>query len=165
MTGSNATTGPTTGSTTGSTTWLTAREGEVWRNFSLLQLQLSSFLGRELTGSGLSYQDYVVLASLSDRHDRRARLNEVGRELGWEKSRLSHHITRMEQRGLVERVQCPTDLRGWFVVMTDTGRAAIEAAAPAHVAAVREHFVDLLTPAQLDALDEIATTVLAHLPE
>lgn len=144
--------------------WLTAAEHRAWRNFSLMQLQLFALLGRELADDGLSYQDYIVLAHLSDQKDNQLRLTELGRELGWEKSRISHHVTRMEQRGLVARMRCPTDQRGWFVVMTDEGRAASAAAAPGHVATVRRHFIDLLTPAQLETLDGIARTVLDQLP-
>jgi DNA-binding MarR family transcriptional regulator len=146
------------------TRWLTADEGRAWRNLSLMQLQLFALLGREMS-EGLSYQDYLVLADLSDRPDGQARLNELGRRLGWEKSRISHHVTRMEQRGLVERVKCPTDQRGWFVAATDAGREAIRQAAPAHVHLVRRHFIDLLTPEQLATLDDIAQTVLDHLPQ
>jgi DNA-binding MarR family transcriptional regulator len=147
------------------TRWLTDDERRAWRNFSLMQLQLFALLGRELAADGLSFSDYLVLANLSDRDEGRARPVELGRELGWEKSRVSHHLSRMERRGLVERVPCPTDQRGWFVSMTDDGRAAITAAAPDHVEIVRRHFVDLLSPEQLRALDEIATTVLDHLSE
>jgi DNA-binding MarR family transcriptional regulator len=145
--------------------WLTEDEQRAWRNFSLMQLQLFALLGRELTACGLSYPDYLVLANLSDRIDDQARMVELGHDLGWEKSRVSHHITRMEQRGLVERTRCPTDQRGFFVTMTDTGRTAIAAAAPDHVAVVRRHFIDLLSPEQLDTLDAIAQTVLDHLPD
>lgn len=145
------------------TRWLTADERQAWRNLALMQLQLFALLGRELAADGLSYQDYLVLANLSDRTDQRARLVELGRELGWEKSRASHHITRMEDRGLVERVKCPSDQRGSFVTMTPAGRAAVVAAAPGHVEAVRRHFIDLLTTEQLHTLDEIAQTVLDNL--
>jgi DNA-binding MarR family transcriptional regulator len=69
----------------------------------------------------------------------------------------------MAKRGLVTKEACPTDARGGFVVLTATGRAAIESAAPAHVAAVRRYFIDALDPAQLDALADIAETVLTHL--
>lgn len=146
------------------TRWLSEDERRAWRNLSLMQLQLHALLGRELSHDGLSYQDYLVLAYLSDRPDHQSRLTDIGRQLGWEKSRVSHHITRMEQRALVERVKCPTDQRGWFVVMTDVGREAIVAAAPAHVAAVRRHFVDLLTATEIATIDEIATRVLEHIP-
>ncbi len=147
------------------TRWLSEPERRAWRNFSLMQFQLNALLGRDLAPTGLSYQDYVVLAALSDQPDGQARLVELGRGLGWEKSRISHHITRMEQRQLVARVKCPADRRGWFVTMTVQGRAAITAAAPAHVALVRRQFIDLLSVEQLATLDEIATLVLDHLPQ
>jgi DNA-binding MarR family transcriptional regulator len=88
---------------------------------------------------------------------------ELSRRLGWEKSRLSHHIARMEARGLVGREPCDTDHRGAFVVLTPTGRAAIEVAAPGHVEGVRRHFIDLLTPEQLEVLADITDTVLTEL--
>jgi DNA-binding MarR family transcriptional regulator len=147
------------------TRWLSEDERRAWRNFSLMQFQLVALLGRELGAAGLSYPDYLVLAHLSDCPDGRVRLVELGHDLGWEKSRVSHHITRMEQRGFVERVKCPTDQRGWFVAMTEQGRDAIAQAAPGHVAVVRKYFVDLLTERQLKTLDTIAQTVLEHLPD
>jgi len=145
--------------------WLTDAERDAWRNLSLMQLQLVAFLGRELAGDGLSYQDYLVLADLSDRPGHQARLHELGHQLGWEKSRVSHHIARMQKRGLVDKLRCPTDQRGWNVTLTDRGRAAIAKAAPAHVEAVRRHFIDLLTPHQIETLDTVAQTVLEHLPD
>jgi DNA-binding MarR family transcriptional regulator len=146
------------------TRWLNGDERQAWRNLTLMQFQLFALIGRELAGSGLSYQDYVVLAELADRPDNEARLTELGRQVGWEKSRISHHVTRMEQRGLVTRVKCPTDQRGWFVHMTTDGRQAMAAAAPDHVAVVRRHFVDLLSPAQLRTVGDVARKVLDHLP-
>ena len=145
--------------------WLNQTEGDAWRSFTLMQLQLFALLGRELTACGLSYQDYGVLADLSDRPDNRARFTDLGHQLGWEKSRVSHHTARMERRGLVRRVRCETDLRGAFVEMTDEGRAAIAAAAPSHVAVVRRQFIDLLSPIQLHTLAEISRTVLDRLPD
>ena len=140
--------------------WLTDDEQTAWRNFTLMQLQLFALLGTELATEGLSYQDYVVLAELSDRPDRQARPTELGRQLGWEKSRVSHHLARMEARGLVVKVKCPTDQRGWFVTLTTKGRKAIAAAAPGHVAVVRRHFIDLLSPTQLRTLSSISQKVL-----
>lgn len=146
------------------TRWLDDDERETWKHLNLMQLQLMGLLGRDLAGTGLSYPDYLVLAALSDAADNRLRLVELGCGIGWEKSRISHHVTRMEQRGLVAKERCPSDKRGLFVAMTPEGRAAIEAAAPGHVETVRRHFIDLLSPAQLQTLDEICTTVLDHLP-
>jgi DNA-binding MarR family transcriptional regulator len=146
--------------------WLDEDEEQAWRRLQLMQLQLTATLGRELAAdSGLSYQDYMVLVALTDRPEGRMRAFELGRELGWEKSRLSHHISRMVERGFVERQRCETDQRGAFVVVTKRGRQAIEAAAPGHVAGVRRHFIDLLSPAQLGSLRDVATTVLDGLAD
>jgi DNA-binding MarR family transcriptional regulator len=129
-----------------------------------MQAQLTARLARELAGdSDLSYPDYAVLVALTDRSDGRCRPFELGGDLGWEKSRVSHHISRMVARGLVRRERCPSDQRGAFVVVTDQGRTAIEAAAPGHVAAVRRYVIDRLSPAQIDALASVASTVLAAL--
>jgi DNA-binding MarR family transcriptional regulator len=145
------------------TPWLNDSQLRAWKNLSLMQLQLSAQLSRELAAEGLSYQDYLVLASLSDQPDGRRRVVELGAELGWEKSRISHHITRMCERGLVEKERCPTDQRGSFVVLTDDGRRAVAAAAPGHVAAVRRLFLDLITPEQLGVINAVAATVLENL--
>jgi DNA-binding MarR family transcriptional regulator len=81
----------------------------------------------------------------------------------WSKSRLSHHLTRMQQRGLVTREDCPEDGRGAVVVLTDGGLRAIQAAAPDHVASVRRHLIDLLSSDQIAVLGDITETVLGHL--
>ena len=142
--------------------WLTEREERAWRSLQFMQLRLEGELARQLaTDSGLSYPDYVVLVALTDRPDGRMRLFELAGVLGWEKSRLSHHVGRMAARGLVRKEKCESDRRGAYVVVTRRGRTEIQAAAPGHVAAVRRLFVDRLTPSQLDALGEAADIVLA----
>jgi DNA-binding MarR family transcriptional regulator len=129
-----------------------------------MHAQLTAELARRLAAeSPLSYQDYEVLVALTDRPDGRLRVFELAGVLGWEKSRASHHLARMTGRGLVNKVPCPTDGRGSFVAVTARGRRQIEAAAPGHVAAVRELFVDRLTPAQLDAIAGAAADVLTPL--
>lgn len=147
------------------TRWLSEKESEAWRGLQLMQLQLTAALVRDLAPTGLSYLDYLVLAVLTERPDGRMRAFELARGLGWEKSRLSHHLTRMVERGLVERYKCSSDRRGAHVEVTDVGRKAIEAAAPGHVAAVRRRFIDRLTPEQIDMLREVSATVLAGLAE
>ncbi len=146
------------------TRWLAEHELQAWRNLNLMYSQLSGLLARELAGSGLSYPDYLVLAMLSDLPDQRVRPSEMGCLLGWEKSRVSHHVARMERRGLVGRERCPTDQRGWFIAMTETGRAAIAAAAPEHVEAVRRHAMGLLTDDEIATLDRICQKILDQLP-
>lgn len=144
--------------------WLDEREEQAWRALQFMQMRVTAELARQLAAeSGLSYQDYLLLVALTDRPDGRMRLFELARDLGWEKSRLSHHIARMAERGLVTKEKCDSDRRGAFVVVTRRGRKEIEAAAPGHVDAVRRFFVDRLTPRQLDALRSAAETVLAGL--
>jgi DNA-binding MarR family transcriptional regulator len=127
-----------------------------------MQMRLEGALARQLAAdSGLSYPDYGVLVALTDQPDGRMRLFELGEVLGWEKSRLSHHVTRMAGRGLVAKEKCPTDRRGAFVAVTEQGRSELTAAAPGHVALVRRLFVEPLTNAQIDALGDAAETVLA----
>lgn len=144
--------------------WLDDREAKAWRGFIAMGGQLTARLNRHLLrDAGLSGGDYAVLVGLSEAPEGRLRAFELGRALDWEKSRLSHHLTRMEGRGLISRAECATDARGAFVVITEKGRAAIEAAAPHHVEDVRRLFVDALTPDQLDALAQISDAVLARL--
>lgn len=144
--------------------WLDEREARAWRGYNRMRLQLNARLNRNLVrDAGLSLADYEVLVCLSEAPDGRLRAFQLADALRWEKSRLSHHLTRMQGRGLVRRQECPTDGRGAFIVLTDTGTAAIERAAPEHVEDVRRAFVDVLTPAQLDALDQISRAVLARL--
>jgi DNA-binding MarR family transcriptional regulator len=144
--------------------WLDEREARAWRGYTRMRAQLEGRLSRELARhSGLSDPDYSVLVNLSEAPEGRLRAFELGRALQWEKSRLSHHLKRMEKRRLVARESCESDARGSFVVITTEGRAAIEAAAPAHVEDVRRHLIDLLSAEQLDMLGDITETVLAHL--
>jgi DNA-binding MarR family transcriptional regulator len=142
--------------------WLDRDEERAWRSFQRMQARLAAQLARDLSAhSGLSYQDYVVLVALTDRHDGRMRLFELAREVGWEKSRASHQVTRMVARGLVEKCPCGADRRGAIVAVSARGRAQIEEAAPSHVQAVRRLFVDRLTPDQLVGVATAAEAVLA----
>jgi DNA-binding MarR family transcriptional regulator len=146
--------------------WLDEREERAWRSLQLMQMRLDGALARQLAeDSGLSYPDYTVLVALTGSSEGRMRLFELARLLGWEKSRLSHHIARMADRGLVAKDRCVSDRRGAFVVVSEAGRREIEAAAPGHVEVVRRLFVDRLTPEQLDAVADVAETVLAALDE
>jgi DNA-binding MarR family transcriptional regulator len=146
--------------------WLDEAEDRAWRGYmrmrTLLHAQIVRDLARE---SGLSGPDYDVLSTVSEADGRRERLAALAARMAWSRSRLSHHITRMEQRGLVTREDCDSDGRGAFVVLTDAGWRAIQDAAPGHVASVRRHFIDLLSREQLDALAEISQTVVRRLGE
>jgi DNA-binding MarR family transcriptional regulator len=142
--------------------WLSEGEERAWRSLQFMQMRLEGELARQLgADSGLSYPDYVVLVALTDRPDGRMRLFELGGVLGWEKSRLSHHVARMVDRGLTKKERCDADRRGAYVVVTKRGRRELAAAAPGHVAAVRRLFIDRLSPIQLAAIAVAAEAVLA----
>ena len=146
------------------THWLDEHEQRAWRSLQFMQMRLSAELARQLAEhSSLSYPDYIVLVALVDQPDGRSRIFEVAREIGWEKSRLSHHIGRMVERGLVTREKCDADRRGAFVVITPLGRGELHAAAPGHVEAVRRLFIAGLSAQQLRVLAEVSEQTLARL--
>jgi len=135
-----------------------------WRGYQKIRAELNAHLARQLAAdSGLSEADYAVLVAVSESPGERIRWRDLCRVLGWGASRLSHQIHRMETRGTVERIACEDDGRGYDVVLTDIGLAAIEEAAPLHAAAVRHCFADVLTSQQLDALGDIADAITGHL--
>lgn len=144
--------------------WLDDEQQRVWRSYRRMAALLGAQVNRDMArDSGLSEPDYDVLSHLSESPEHKARLNELAGRMLWSNSRLSHHLTRMQQRGLVRRCECPDDGRGANIVLTDEGLRAVEAAAPPHVASVRTHLVEVLSEDQLRALGDIADTVLAHL--
>ncbi|MEO3771541.1 MarR family transcriptional regulator [Micromonospora sp. B9E7] len=144
--------------------WLDEREDRAWRGYRRMRRLLDLELARQLTqDSGLSEPDYDVLSDLSESPEGRLRLRELADRMLWSRSRLSHHLTRMQQRGLVTREECADDARGSVVVLTPAGRQAVESAAPGHVAAVRQHLIDRLTPAEIDALGALTHRVVDHL--
>lgn len=146
--------------------WLDDREQAAWRAFLDMHARLTARLNREMQdASGLSLADYSVLIQLTEHVDARMRVLELARALRWEKSRLSHQLTRMQQRGLVDRSNCSEDRRGAFVVLTDQGRAAAGAVAPTHVDGVRRYLFDGLSPAEVDVLADVARQTLARLDE
>ena len=143
--------------------WLNPREDRAWRAFMDAHHQLVVHLNRGLQESGLSGPDYDVLVVLSALDGDRMRARELCSTLGWEKSRLSHQLRRMQQDGLISRELNPDDARSTMVRLLPAGRAAIEMAAPGHAADVRRNFIDLLTPAELDKLATLNERVLHHL--
>ena len=153
--------------------WLNDDEMRAWLAYRRMRLLLSAEINRDLArDAGLSEADYDVLSNLTaattgtttgNRAPDRRRLTELAAHMQWSKSRLSHHITRMEQRGLVRREEVDDDARGSFVVLTPQGRRTIEQAAPRHVASVRRHMIDRLTPEQIRVLGEIGDIVLGPL--
>src|SRR5215217_713753 len=143
--------------------WLDEGEHRTWRNVLRMHARLTTALAQSLkTDSDMSISDYEVLAILSEAPDGTLRARELRCELQWEKSRLAHHVRRMEQRGYVRRDACADDLRAPLISLTEAGVTAIRSAAPAHVERVRQLFFSALTPAQARALREAADAVLAN---
>ena len=146
------------------TRWLDEREQCVWRSWLTASNRLETHLARRMQSDGeISMSDFAVLVQLSEACEGRLRAFALGRALQWEKSRLSHHLARMERRGLIGREDCGTDRRGAFVVLAAAGRDALEAAAPAHVEAVRAAVFDRLSAEQVDRLGEICEVLLTGL--
>nr|WP_239521181.1 MarR family winged helix-turn-helix transcriptional regulator [Blastococcus saxobsidens] len=128
---------------------------------SRLEAHLARSLARD---GGLSVPDFDVLTALTDAPERRLCLKDVAAGLLWSPSRLSHHLDRMQARDLVRRVPCPEG-RGSDVETTERGVAAVTAAAPAHDAAVRDAFVDVISRKDLATLGRIAEAVLENLAD
>lgn len=146
--------------------WLDDRQQRAWRAYLAVHARLNARMHSELQrDSGLSLSDFAVLANLTDEPAGRVRVGELAGALQWEKSRLSHHLARMQRRQLVARQDCPQDARGTFIVITSQGRRAIEQAAPHHVNTVRELVFDQLTDEQVDELSTISEKLLARFDE
>lgn len=135
--------------TNGEPRWLSEDEQEAWRTTLYTHMLLRRQLDRDLQPDGLSLHDYDILVVLSEAPAHRLRMTELADATVQSRSRLSHQITRMEARDLVRREECEGDKRGTWTVLTAVGQQSIEQVAPRHVESVRKHFLDQLTPSQL----------------
>lgn len=148
------------------TQWLDPDQQRSWRAWISCSQLLGDRLGRDLVdATGLSMADYEILVRLSERPERRMRMSELAEATLSSRSRLSHQIDRMERAGLVRRETCDSDKRGLNAVMTEHGWDVLVAAAPSHVASVREHFVDVLTSEEFEALGAACAKVVARLQQ
>lgn len=141
---------------------LTDDELAAWRAFVDMHHSLERHLVQHLQREfGLSDSDFEILVNLSESPRQRMRAFELGRATQWEKTRMSHHLGRMEKRGLIRREE--SGGRYPDIVLTDAGRDAIRTAAPANAARVRELFVDVVGADRLAALQQMSDDVLAAL--
>jgi DNA-binding MarR family transcriptional regulator len=148
------------------TRWLDEKEARMWRSFHTMGRALSRKMDQQLTNdSNLSSADWELLVPLSESTEQQMRVRDLGRLTGWDRSRLSHHIRRMESRGLVARFDCPTDARGTNVELTPMGRHAVEGAAPGHVETVRRYFVDLLSSEEIATITAVNERIVAALTD
>ena len=146
--------------------WLNPTELAAWRSLTLMLARLPTALEVQLQRDAqLSYIEYYVLAGLSEQPDRAMRLSELAVLTNAELSRLSHLITRLEKRGYVRRSPDPTDGRYTNAVLTDAGYEHLVAAAPGHVATVRDLVIDALDDTELGTLQEIAERIIARIDE
>ena len=148
---------------TDTTPWLDADDLATWLSWLRLSAELPAALNRQLQAdSDLTLQDYDVLVQLSGTPEGRLRISALARAIHWERSRLSHHVKRMEARGLVVREACDDDGRGNFVALTPAGSAALDQASPGHVRTVQELFFGGLDAAEKRTLGGLTAKMLAQ---
>ena len=144
--------------------WLTEDEMRAWVRLAGVMELLPGVLDSQMRrDAGLTHFEYYVLAMLSETGDRTLRMPTLALKTNATLPRLSHVVRRLADRGLVDRFPCPTDGRATNVRLTDSGWIKVEAAAPRHVATVREHVFDALTPEQVDQLAAITGAMLTRL--
>jgi DNA-binding MarR family transcriptional regulator len=145
---------------------LNEAEWAVWRGFVAMRRSLDRALEQRLQhDAGLSAADFEVLVSLDRAEGHQLRAGALAESLNWEKSRISHQVSRMAARGLVERAECPTDARGTWVVLGAAGAEALAAATCGYVDVLRETFLAPLTEADKHVLRAVADRVLALEPD
>ena len=133
--------------------WLDADEMRAWRGYIVGSALLEYRLNRELQEEhGITLADYEILARLSEQEGMRMRMTQLAADVASSKSRVSHQVARLESAQLVRRELCPSDGRGIFAVLTDSGFELLRTAAPTHLRGVREHLIDRLTEEQRAAL-------------
>lgn len=141
--------------------WLAQDEITTWLAWLRVGTEVPAALGRRLQAeSGLSLQDFDVLIQLADVPDGSLRISALAEAVHWERSRLSHHVKRMETRGLVIRQEAAEDARGSVVSLTKAGQRALENALPAHMDAVREYFFGELSARELATLRHLSLKML-----
>ncbi|GGM06258.1 MULTISPECIES: MarR family winged helix-turn-helix transcriptional regulator [Micromonospora] len=146
------------------TRWLDPEEQRTWRAYVAASRALMETLDRDLQrDAGMPHAYYEILVRLSEAPQRRMRMSELATLTTSSRSRLSHAAARLEAAGWIRREDCPTDRRGQLAVLTDSGFATLQAAAPGHVAGVRRHLFDALSPEQVEQLRRISETLRDHL--
>ncbi|MET8357101.1 MarR family transcriptional regulator [Micromonospora sp. NPDC005171] len=145
---------------------LNDRERRAWFGFLTMQEDVRRHMNRQLLrDAGISLADFAVLSSLRLHREGSMRVFELREVLRWEKTRLTHQISRMIRRGLLERRSSDDDARGTYITLTGEGRTVIDRATPLHLRYVREVFLDVLSPRQLDTLAVVSESVLDNLKD
>jgi DNA-binding MarR family transcriptional regulator len=143
-----------------STKWLNTSQQQAWRAYLLGTTLLMERLDRDLREAhDLSLPEYEILVRLSESPGHSLRMAELAHSVKNSRSRITHTVARMERERLVERRQCPSDGRGVVAHLTEAGYARLEAAAPDHVQSVRACLIDVVKPADLDAVKRAFSAV------
>jgi DNA-binding MarR family transcriptional regulator len=141
-------------------------DSKAWRAFHKIGTSLLPHLSRQITShSGISSAEYIVLVALSEIPVPNMNLNRLARGLGWEISRMSHQISRMEDGGLVKKTSSTTDSRSFDVSITAKGRKIAESAISLQSKEINHCFSDVLTQDQMKALIEISEVITKHMKE
>lgn len=152
--------------TKATTEWRDAAQRRAWLAYSRVQLRLSYEINRQLQAdSNLSAADYDVLTALSGSSGGRLAISVLATRIGWERSRVSHHIKRMAARGLVASAHSTTDRRVTEVFCTGTGLRVLDEAAPGHVALVRRLFFGGLPAELVEPLTSALEDIYGHVLE
>ena len=140
--------------------WLTSDQQQDWRAFFYAAVRLIETIDRDLLQEfGIPHGYYEIFVRLSEAPERSMRMSDLATVTRSSRSRLSHAVARLEEKGWVERIECLTDRRGQVAHLTDTGMDLLERAAPQHVMSVRRLLVDAVTPEQLHELGDIGRIV------
>ena len=139
--------------------WLSEEQQRVWRSFLLANVHINEYLEAALRAFDLSLAEYELLVRLSESPGHTIRMGELAASVGHSRSRLTHTVKRMENAGWIVRSACDSDGRGVQAAMTPAGFALLKRAAPAHVDSVREVLVDVVDPADFEALGRAMNAV------
>ncbi len=141
-------------------------DSKAWRAFHKIGTSLLPHLGRQVSNhSGISGAEYVVLVALSELPVPAVNLNRLATGLGWEISRMSHQVSRMDEAGLVKKTKNLEDSRCFDVSITAKGRKIAEAAIPLQSQEINHCFSEVLTQAQMKSLIEISEAISLHMKE
>lgn len=132
----------------------------VWRDFLRAHASLMRVLGDELQqAQAMPLAWYDVLLHLVEAPGRRLRMAELADELLMSRSGLTRMVDRLQTAGWVRREPAPGDARGLYTVLTRSGFDALRAAAPVHLAGVRDHFLVHFTDDELRQLGALISRV------
>ncbi|WP_167052395.1 MarR family winged helix-turn-helix transcriptional regulator [Salinibacterium sp. ZJ77] len=144
----------------------TATQWNVWREFFRAGRELNAALDRRLQDDvGISHPEFLVLIALWRAPDKQLRTGELAHDLNWEKSRVSHQVSRMVNRGFLERRECVDDARGVWVALTDSGSRVLNASGRDHGAAITEWFLDLMDDHELEVVERVSQRIREKLIE